>query len=600
MAEWDHYEQKWVATIIGDGETLRHSEGAIFELRSQSGGAVSLSNVPAGLTINTLTTQDLEALDIALPGPSNLVAFAPLTTVPAATGAPTYIRLAVSSLQVNPGYAADQLQTRPQGHVGVWSGPLTPTDTDRAATDINGSVGEHAGVALTDGSDTVTFTWDIGRWAKGDLFIGMNQYTYRILDRTGEFKRFVASADIDHPDAGLEYNITAGCAANWKTGEVYAPNFADFEPAVNVITRYATGTGRSLYSPADRRVLTTTAYDHPDAEMPVDINPESVVFDAQMNMYIGHADSFLGPATTAVSDALILNHPTLYDDPGDWYFLDIAGWPLSYSDGASFAVIVDETGGILNVGVNGTAPFTPRRIGLDASNRLKYNGNSLIFSGVTSIASLGIPALMPETYRADPETGLPLMESGGGEIPGRWPMGRRIHRYNVQPDGSYRGANTTDSGGPDRDLFWAATARTGTDWVDLDVTGDVAYYTSEDSLIHRYRVRPGVNNDPVGQLPDVGFGQLTPGEDVRFNALRILPPGDGSGGFLTAANKAIYRFAQNGAFVQMYQVHDDPYLKGQYAQGTPEWSNAGLVTTWYAMEIDPSGKTFWASSNDSG
>ena len=27
---------------------------------------------------------------------------------------------------------------------------------------------------------------------------------------------------------------------------------------------------------------------------------------------------------------------------------------------------------------------------------------------------------------------------------------------------------------------------------------------------------------------------------------------------------------------------------------------AGLVTTWYAMEIDPSGKTFWASSNDSG
>ncbi len=600
MAEWDHYEQKWVATIIGDGETLRHSEGAIFELRSQGGGAVSLSNVPTGLTIETLAAQDLDALDIPLPGASNLVAFAPLTTVPVATGAPTYIRLAVSALSVEPAHAADSLQTRPPGHVGVWTGPLTPTDTDRAALDINGSVGEHPAVALTDGADTVTFTWDIGRWSKGDLFIGMNQFTYRVLDRTGEFKRFVASADIDHPDASLAYNITAGCAANWKTGEVYATNFADFDPAVNVITRHPSSVGRSLYSPADRRILTTTAYDHPDAALPVDINPESVVFDAQMNMYVGHSDSFLGPVTTNVFDALTLNHPTLYDDPADWYFLDITGRPLSYSDGNSYPVVVDETGGVLVVGPNGVGPFVSRPYGFDVATRLKYSGNNLIFSPLASIASLGVPALMPETYMADPVTGQPLMVQGGSEIPGRWPMGRRIHRYNVQPDGSYLGADTSDPGGPDRDLFWAVTSRVGTDWIDLDVTGDVVYYTSEDSLIHRYRVRPGINNDPVGQLPDVGLGQLIPGESVRFNAMRILPPGDGSGGFLTAADKAIYRFAQNGAFVQQYQVHNDPYLKGQYAEGTPEWDNAGLVTTWYAMEIDPNGRTFWASSNDSG
>jgi len=592
IAEWDHYEQKWVAAVIGAGETLRDSEGAIFELRSLGGGDVSLSYVPAGLTIDTLSAQDLEALDIPLPSESNMVPFAPLPTVPAATGAPTYIRLAVSGL------SGSGIQTRPS-QSEVWPGPLTPTDADRAALDVNGSVGVHSGVALSDGGDTVTFNWDIGRWAKGDLFIGMNQYTYRVLDRTGEFKRFVASADIEHPDAGLEYNITAGCAANWQTGEVYATNFADFDPAINVITRHPSGTGRSLYSPENRRIATTTLYDDARAEMPVDINPESVVFDADMNMYVGHSDSFLGPMPRGVFRTVNRAHPFLYDAEDDWHFLDINGVPLTYSDGDSFPVVVDETGGVMELGLGGVAPFSTRRNGIDTSTRLKYNGNNLIFSPATSIASLGVPALLPETYLADPATGQALAEAGGAQIPGRWPMGRRIHRYNVQPDGSYRGANTTDPAGPDRDLFWAATSRFGTDWIDLNATGDVVYYTSEDSLIHRYRVRPGINNAPVGQLPDVGFGPLLPG-DIRFNALRILPPGDGSGGFLTAGHQAIYRFAQNGAFVQKYQVGNDAYLKSKYPTGSWEWQNAGLVTAWYAMEIDPNGKTFWASSNDSG
>jgi hypothetical protein len=593
MAEWDHYEQKWVATIIGAGETLRHAEGAIFELRSLNGGDVILSNVPAGLTLQTLTAQDLDALNIPLPSESNLLAFAPRPTVPTATGAATYIRLAVSGL------SGSGVQTRPP-QIQVWSGPLNPTDADRAAVDVNGSVGVHSGVALTDGSDTVTFNWDIGRWAKGDLFIGMNQYTYRVLDRTGEFKRFVASVDIEHPDAGLDYNITAGCAANWKTGEVYATNFADFDPAVNVITRHPSGTGRSLYSPADRRVSTITSYQDPRAVMPIDINPESVVFDGDMNMYVGHSDSFLGPMPRQVFRTLTQAHPFLYDAEEDWHFLDINGVPLTYSDGQGYPVIVDETGAVLELGLNGVAPFVSRRQGFDVSTRLKYNGNNLIFSPVTSITSLDVPALLPETYLADPITGQPLTKADGVPLPSKWPMGRRIHRYNVQPDGTYRGANTTDPAGPDRDLFWAVTSRFGTDWIDMDVSGDVVYYTSEDALIHRYRVRPGINNDPVGQLPDVGFGQLLPGENGRFNAMSILPPGDGSGGFLTAGDKAVYRFAANGAFVQKYQVNDDPYLKGRYPTGSFEWENAGLVTAWYAMEIDPNGRTFWASSNDSG
>lgn len=600
MAEWDHYEQKWVATIVGDGETLRHSEGAIFELRSQSGGAVSVANAPAGLTIETLDAQDIEALDIPLPTASNLVAYAPLTTVPTASGAPTYIRLAVSTLEADPGFSADVLQTRPPGHVGAWSGPLTPTDTDRAALDVDGSVGVHADVELTDGNDTVTFNWDIGRWAKGDLFLGMNRFTYRVLDRNGEFKRFVASADIDEPDSEFDFNITAGCAANWKTGEVFATNFADLAPAVNVITRHPSSVGRSLYSPADRRIVTITENDVVSgAEMSVDINPESVVFDAQMNMYVGHSDSFFGPVATDVFDSLTLNHPTLYDNIDDWYFLDVAGWPLSYSDGG-LPVVVDETGGVLQVAPNGVAPFGTRLYGIQTSTRLKYSGNNLIFSPTTSMPGLGLPALLPQTYLADPTTGAPLMTSSGTEIVGRWPMGRRIHRYNVQPDGSYRGFNTEHPDGPDRDLFWAATARFGTDWVDLNATGDVAYYTSEDSLIHRYRVRPGINNDPLGQLPDVGNGQLLPGENIRFNAMRILPPGDGSGGFLAAGDKAIYRFAANGAFIQKYQVNDDPYLKSQYPEGSQDWIDSGLILGWYAMEVDPGGKSFWASSNDSG
>lgn len=146
------------------------------------------------------------------------------------------------------------------------------------------------------------------------------------------------------------------------------------------------------------------------------------------------------------------------------------------------------------------------------------------------------------------------------------------------------------------------------------------YYTSEDSFIHRYRVKPGPNGEQVGQLPDVGFdltidGQPTFGKlavaqniqqgmtggvlgDYRFHGMRILPPGDGTGGFLVAVENGlgVHRFSAEGKWLQRYYAHID--RDGLASTGTD--GKEYLIGKWYTIEVDPGGKTFWASAHDTG
>lgn len=592
LAQWDHYQQKWMATIIGPGETLRGSEGAIIELRSTAAG---LPPTLSGINFDSLTVNDLAALGIPETAPANTLRFNSTAAAPTALGDAAYIRLKVSTLS--------HVSTSPAvGHTGPWSGPSDPTPADLAALDIGGSVGVNPNVIVSTGTDSVSFSWDVSRWAKGDVFLGLNESMYKVIDRDGNFKRFVATADLVDPAAqwlgengevlGPDYTLTTGCASNWQTGEIFATNFGEIGPAVNVITRHPNSSldARVQYSPKDRRLMTgIPRADAPENPYGIDNSPESVVFDSKLNMYVGNSFGSFSPAPAS-------HLGKLFEEWGE-YTTDINGLPLEgWIDGEDWGWVVDENGDRLLLAGQGSSNFHERVYGVDVSARLNYTAaGELILAQPNRIASLpdwptdGVPT----GYLSDPQTGLPMFNvtAPSTRIPYRWSLGKRLHRYN----------NTAAVGAPSeysstaRDAFWTFTGRQGTDWIDLDAAGKVMYYTSEDSFIHRYDVETG------RQLPDVGAfdrdGNLQDSKllagDHRFHGLRILPPGDGTGGFLVASGLRVYLVNQYGKIVQHYEVADDPYLKTL-------GPNSGGVAWWYTLEVDPGGRTFWASAHDTG
>src|SRR5713226_2963107 len=110
--------------------------------------------------------------------------------------------------------------------------------------------------------------------------------------------------------------------------------------------------------------------------------------------------------------------------------------------------------------------------------------------------------------------------------------------------------------------FSAATEDRGTDWMDLAVDQKTMFYTSEGRKIKRFDVNANV------QLAD--FATLPAGTDVAF-ALRLLPPGDGTGGLLVADSTNIKRLDSSGTVAQTYDVRSD----GAGEDG------------WFALALDP-------------
>jgi hypothetical protein len=570
LSSWDEYQRIWTHTFLTEGALIRSAESQIVEFRTQSAGTVDASSIPAFIEI--LTTTDLQALNIPQ-APVNPVD-APTM---AASGTPVYGRLRVSGLDYmnEPRPAQDE----------PWPGPLMPTLADINANDVNGSVGVWNATLTTDGNaEQVSFTWDIGRWAKGDVFLGLNNSTYKVIDRRGEFKRFVANADYGRLDVfdNPAGNITTGCAANWQTGEIYATNFSEMEPAVHIIGRHP-GAANFPYADFSRSISTRVMRAGAPADhYPIDTAPESVVFDGNMNLYVAHSFANWD-----------------YDTGETWAIDDAAS---EVFDGLS-TYVVDENGDLVLMRKDGTAdPLTQQLMG-SVSVRLFLDDNgALEFMGPTAYAAVPTLLDLPRAFYADREDGTWLVDGAGERVPVRWPLGKRLHRYNntaTTGDATYAGS---ESASPDRDVFWTFTGRQGTDWVDLayayiptepgqPAPPMVAYYTSEDSFIHRYDVATG------RQLPDFGGGRLFPRNEIqdrRFHGLRILPPGDGTGGLLVAAGDAVFRFDQHGVNIQQYQIFNDPDVMSN----SPE-SN-GLVQGWYTLEVDPGGRTFWVSSHDSG
>jgi hypothetical protein len=133
---------------------------------------------------------------------------------------------------------------------------------------------------------------------------------------------------------------------------------------------------------------------------------------------------------------------------------------------------------------------------------------------------------------------------------------RDVKRYN--PSGVFQQAYNvaTEVGGR------------GSDWIDLAADQTTLFYTSEGRRILRYNV-----SGAGTQLPD--FATL-PGtvEMNRAFALRILPPGDGSGGLMVADTSNIKRLNGVGVVAQTYDALGED--------------------AWFSLSLDPNGTSFWA------
>ena len=112
-------------------------------------------------------------------------------------------------------------------------------------------------------------------------------------------------------------------------------------------------------------------------------------------------------------------------------------------------------------------------------------------------------------------------------------------------------------------ILTVAVDQRGTDWIDLAANQTTLFYTSEGRAVLRYDVI-------AGQLAN--FAAL-PGAGTAY-ALRLLPPGDGSGGLLVADEGDVKRLDASGAVVQTYDVAGE--------------------NGWFALNLDPNGTSFWS------
>ena len=142
--------------------------------------------------------------------------------------------------------------------------------------------------------------------------------------------------------------------------------------------------------------------------------------------------------------------------------------------------------------------------------------------------------------------------------------------YVGHPDGD-KDVQRYDAAGVYQQSYDFPIEARGTDWIDLAADQTTMFYTSEGRLVKKYDV-----SGAGAALPDFA---LLPGAGVAF-ALRLLPPGDGSGGLLVADNLEVKKLDGTGAVVATYDVTGED--------------------TWFSLNLDPDGTSFWAGNYGTG
>ncbi len=116
--------------------------------------------------------------------------------------------------------------------------------------------------------------------------------------------------------------------------------------------------------------------------------------------------------------------------------------------------------------------------------------------------------------------------------------------------------------------FDVAVEDRGTNWIDLSSDQATLFYTSEGRYIQRYDTETAAQLSDFAELPDEGHAQ----------AIRLLPPGDGTGGLLVADGLNVKRLDETGRVIQTY--------------------DADATDSWFALNLDPNGTSFWSTDQE--
>jgi VCBS repeat-containing protein len=416
--------------------------------------------------------------------------------------------------QVQPSYSASNLP--PGLSINAATGLVSGTLVESTRNQIDGAAGTRE-VTITaissGGSASYQFTWRVSRFRSGDVFAGIGLGRYRVFDENGIEKYTLQAETQEEWEASGAGGMgtTTGCGYNWVSRRMYFTSFdVDHDPHVIEIDPVPAAGGEAF---PRNRISTFRDSGRTADGIPISIDnaPESVVFDGQGNMYVGHAGGY-------------------YNE--EWYPADASNRPL-----------VTEA----------------------------ENGFDFIYLDVTGqpLLSNGAPILFPQGYS---RTG--VLERWPGEP---WPgnpmgliqWGRDIQQFLYD---SVTGQLTRGA------VFDPHASWQGSDWIDLASDQRTLFYTSEWGVVHRY----DVGADPAGgvrQLPDYATLPPVDGRSQTLYALRVLPPGDGSGGVLVAAPAELLRLTADNRVVMRY--------------------DAG-VDGWFGLNISPDGKSVWSGSTVNG
>lgn len=117
--------------------------------------------------------------------------------------------------------------------------------------------------------------------------------------------------------------------------------------------------------------------------------------------------------------------------------------------------------------------------------------------------------------------------------------------------------------------FDVQTQNRGSDFIELATDQRTLFYTSEGSTVFRYNVDT-----------DTQLAPFATGIGTNMFALRLLPPGDGTGGLLVANSADIKRLNASGNVVETYDAPGEDI--------------------WFALNLDPNGTSFWSGDLNTG
>lgn len=376
----------------------------------------------------------------------------------------------------------------------------------------------------------------------------------------------------------------------------------NFDTDVNVITRH-TSDPTAPYTNASRRLSTLRT--KAGSIYPIDQNVESIAFDNAQNMYVGHSFGYANNN----GDPADINDKAVWMDDNFTLAARFNAATSYYVDWNRYKTTASPTPGTLydDGGTVVSTSYPYPAITTTLWNEAKTTWTTLLTAdwnvrkqegaGLITVDAAGAALLsagnnyIPWDQAVSPDgfyeswTGLVatyLRTSGGAKIALREQAGMDIHKYPVGTTGygkNLAGFPTTYS-----NVRYGAT---GADALDLMADQQTMIYSSENQYLYRFNVATGVQQPVVGSTVLSSGAALTdvshPITDVPIYGVRVLPPGDGTGGYLVGTEAQILRLDRNGLIIQTYDAVDAAY-------------SGGTADGWFSLAVTPDGRSFWAAT----